>query len=144
MIRYLSQYYSRYVHLRWTGLYDTISVSISIRDILLELYDTISDSISIRDILLELYDQISDSISIRDILLELYDKISVSILFTICSPSVNGIHMIRYWSQWVFAISYWDYMILYQSQYYSRYPIGFIWYYIGLNKYLRYPIGIIW
>ena len=42
-------------------------------NILLELYDTISDSISIRDILftfgeLELYDTISDSISIRDIL----------------------------------------------------------------------------
>ena len=35
----------------------------------LELYDTISDSLSIRDILLELYDTISDSISIRDILL---------------------------------------------------------------------------
>ena len=60
------------------GLYDIISDaqpegqghSISICDILLGLYDTISDSMNVRNILLELYDTISDSISVRDILLE--------------------------------------------------------------------------
>ena len=109
--------------------YDTISVLISIRDILLELYDTISDAISIRDILLDSYDTISVSISIRDILLDLYDTISDSIsirdilldLYDTISDSILS------------AISYWIYMILYQIQYYSRYPIEIIWYYIGFN-----------
>ena len=65
MILYRIQYVSA---ISYWDLYDNISDSICIRDILLGLYDTISDSIHIRDILLGLYDTISDSICIRDIL----------------------------------------------------------------------------
>ena len=83
------QYYSQYpVHCGELGIYDTISDSISIRDIILELYDTISDSISVRDTLLDSYDKISDAQP---------EGQGHSIMFAIsCSPSVNWKYMIRY------------------------------------------------
>ena len=134
------------------GLYDTISDSISARDIILGLYDTISDaqpegqghSISICDILLGLYDTISDSISVRDILLEF---IWYYIGFNKCQRYPvhrRWIGIIWYISD---SISVRDILLessdtISDSISIRDILLEFIWYYIGFNKYPRYPIGI--